>query len=240
MNEPRLPITTVEAQRVLRLADALNSLKARPAPRARPARVDEQRTDGSQTEHAPAVRRAKRAAVTSPAVPRRAPTRRASYAAPLTLPELSAFKRSPTYLPKDGKIWSSQGTIQEFCGDRELIERLGVAAEEIKILSGMSMMGNLTFKQDVLFILREIRAGRGIVLSSAAFSPGALQVPYQPIEPSTPNIGEMVAWIRGEALAKLSEWESTRRMRSRGLLGQLEFLASIKTILSWRHQPSPG
>src|ERR1700675_1178848 len=47
--------------------------------------------------------------------------------------------------------------FEEFCADRETIAALGVTAEEFRDLSRASLLGTLTCKEDVLFMLRQIR-----------------------------------------------------------------------------------
>jgi hypothetical protein len=46
---------------------------------------------------------------------------------------------------------------EEFCDDHELIERLRVTPQELAALKDCVFLGTLTCKQDMLFILRQIR-----------------------------------------------------------------------------------
>jgi hypothetical protein len=46
---------------------------------------------------------------------------------------------------------------EEFCGDHELLERLRVTPQELAALKDCVLLGTLTCKQDMLFILRQIR-----------------------------------------------------------------------------------
>ena len=150
---------------------------------------------------------------------------------------MSAFKcawRSPI---NDDRARSHREIVEDFRSDRELIARLGVTPEEIETLSGVSMLGKLTSKQDALFILRQIREARGPFVSPS--TPETILVPYQKIEPAIPDIGVMAEWIRSAAMAKLRELESKPRARYRSPFGQFDFLSSIKTMFSWRRQLSP-
>ena len=52
----------------------------------------------------------------------------------------------------------SDGIFAEFCADRETNAALGVTAEEFQELSRASLLGTLTSKDDLLFMLRQIRA----------------------------------------------------------------------------------
>jgi hypothetical protein len=239
MNEPRLPITTVDAQRVVRqLADALNSLKTKPGPLAAPAPLQAQQQTRLRDDRVKTVRQVSRPVPNLPTGPRRMPARAASHVVNTALPPMPVFKRAPRPETRNDQAGSHQKIIEDFSGDRELIERLGVTPEEIRMLSSVSMLGNLTCKQDVLFILRQLRETKGPGKALAPVSPETLLAPYQKIEPAIPNIGEMVEWIRSEALANLSARESMRNARSRRPLGQFDFLSSIKTMFSRRRQQS--
>jgi hypothetical protein len=46
---------------------------------------------------------------------------------------------------------------EEFCDDHELLERLEVTPQELTALKDCVLLGELTCKQDMLFILRQIR-----------------------------------------------------------------------------------
>jgi len=119
--------------------------------------------------------------------------------------------------------------VEEFSADSELIERLRVTGEELEALSDVSLLGSLTCKQDLLFILRQIREPNE---SGAAVPSGTLQVSYQKIEPSIPDVSEMTERIRREALAKLAEADliNDGRRRSR----QFGIVSSIRTMLDRR------
>ena len=62
---------------------------------------------------------------------------------------------SPKYgdtMPQEGRpVW------EEFCNDHELLERLEVTPQELTALKNCVLLGELTCKQDMLFILRQIR-----------------------------------------------------------------------------------
>ena len=47
--------------------------------------------------------------------------------------------------------------LDQIRNDRELIERLKITAQEFEVLSKCALFGTLTCKQDMLFILRQIR-----------------------------------------------------------------------------------
>ncbi len=235
MNQPKLAITNSEAQRVLRqLADSLNSLKTKPGPPASPAPVKAQPPPRPQKDRVQVVR-----PVTSavPAVIRRVPPKPTPRAVTMALPPMSAFQCASKSPINDDRVRSHREIVENLRSDRELIARLGVTPEEIETLSGVSMLGRLTCKQDALFILRQIREARGPFVSPS--TPQTFLVPYQKIEPAIPDIGVMSEWIRSTAMAKLRELDSKPRARYRSRFGQFDFLSSFKTMFSWRRQLSP-
>ena len=53
-----------------------------------------------------------------------------------------------------------RGAVREFLGDKALLKRNGVTAEEVTILKDFSPLGVLTGSADLLFILETIRWAR--------------------------------------------------------------------------------
>ncbi|MGA7873545.1 MAG: hypothetical protein WCA22_21885, partial [Candidatus Binatus sp.] len=103
---------------------------------------------------------------------------------------------------------SQHEIIEEFCADHEVLERLNVTRGELRALSHISMLGSLTSKQDVLFVLRQIREGGELAEPQTTVPSEPLDVQNERIEPSAPDITEMLDRIRREALMKLPEWHS--------------------------------
>src|SRR5271155_4142024 len=58
--------------------------------------------------------------------------------------------------PTEGQSTNDK-IFDEFCADRESVAALGVTDEELRELSRASLLGTLTCKEDVLFILQQIR-----------------------------------------------------------------------------------
>jgi len=124
--------------------------------------------------------------------------------------------------------------IEEFCADNETVQRLEVTPEEREALSRASLFGSLTCKDDVLFILRQIREVRTPIEPEAPPVSEEIQVPYHRVEPSIPDIGEMSESIRRVAMARLSELDAlTAERRSTPW-------RRIKTMLNWRNPSTPN
>jgi hypothetical protein len=128
---------------------------------------------------------------------------------------MSAFedvKKSETSdNPTDDRS-GSDGIFAEFCADRETNAALGVTAEEFQELSRASLLGTLTSKDDLLFMLRQIRA---------AMNPTA-PPSSEPSEPTLPGINYLAETMRLKALAKLDELDLKAERRRRSAVGRLE------------------
>jgi len=136
---------------------------------------------------------------------------------------LSALAEDPE--AEDDEIGPDKHLIfEEFRNDHELIERLQVTPKELQALSSSALLGSLTGKADLLFILHQIRLGS----EAEHAKPSALNsrpTPGQRVEESPRNLKEMTEHIRREAMARLAEpiqesaWQSWfqrwRRPRAR-------------------------
>lgn len=127
--------------------------------------------------------------------------------------------------------------IQEFCNDHEVIERLQVTPQELQALSGASLLGPLICKEDVLFMLRQIREVRNLGELQATVRPEPLYVGDENIGPSMPDFSEMAERIRREALPKLDESDALRDIYRQSMLGQLGVFCSalgLMPVMVWR------
>src|ERR1700722_19381925 len=61
--------------------------------------------------------------------------------------------------------------LDEIRNDRELIRRLSITTQELEALSKCALLGTLTCKQDMLFILRQIREATSPAIDQAALIP---------------------------------------------------------------------
>ena len=107
--------------------------------------------------------------------------------------------------------------FDEFCADRESIAALGVTAEEFRELSRASLLGTLTSKDDLLFMLRQIRA--------------AMNPSPPPSEQSIPVANQMAETMRLAALAKLDELDLKAERRRRSAIGRIEAVCGRLLIM---------
>jgi hypothetical protein len=123
--------------------------------------------------------------------------------------KMSAFERIKKSDQLTDDLSDSGGIFDEFCADRETIATLGVTAEELQELSRASLLGTLTSKDDLLFILRQIRAAMTPVASPSN-------------EPTLPDINHLAETMRLKALAKLDELDLKAERRRRSAVGRVE------------------
>ncbi|MFZ0676863.1 hypothetical protein [Candidatus Binatus sp.] len=122
--------------------------------------------------------------------------------------------------------------FEEFCADAEGIESLGVTQQELQALSRASLLGILDSKEDVMFILRQIRESMkreelGLV------PPGSAVIAGGQVDAPTRDFGKITETIRSAALAKLDELDLKAARRRSSVVGRLESaVEGVTTMLS--------
>lgn len=102
--------------------------------------------------------------------------------------------------------------IDEFCAESEVLKRLQVTPEELDALTRVSMLGIMTSKQDLLFMLRQIREAANPKVPEETDPPEIepLEVADETLELPTCDTAQMTDRIRREALVKLPRWQARR------------------------------
>ena len=167
--------------------------------------------------------------------------------------QIAAFEGDESSETPDRQIEaqsSQHDIIEEFRNDHQVIERLRVTPQELDALSSASLLGSLTCKQDLLFILGQIREARKRANLQVTDLPEPLQVPGKKVEPPIPDFSEMAERIRRDALAKLLESDSWTGSNARSPLRQFGVFSSalvllaamtwscVKLMLNWWHHLS--
>ncbi len=98
--------------------------------------------------------------------------------------------------------------FEEFCRDRESIRSLGVTTQELEALSRASLLGALTCKEDVLFILRHLRE----------------KVHPTKMEVSIADSHKMTEDLRHAALTKLNERDALIARRNNSAVGRIRLI----------------
>src|ERR1700691_2860275 len=124
------------------------------------------------------------------------------------MPSFGDVKKSETAeYQTDGQL-AHDKIFKEFCADRKSVAALGVTDEEFRELSRASLLGALTSKDDLLFMLRQIRA--------------AMNPSPPPSGQSIPVANQMAETMRLAALAKLDELDLKAERRRRSAIGRIE------------------
>ena len=130
---------------------------------------------------------------------------------------LGDIRKSETLNSATDDRSNAKKIFDEFCADRETVADLAVTAEELQELSRASLLGTLAGKDDLLFILRQIRAA----MKSAA----------SPKEQSIPDVNQLAETMRLAALAKLDELDLEAAAWRRSALGRLESACARVTMI---------
>ncbi|HLX06002.1 MAG TPA: hypothetical protein VKR28_10730 [Candidatus Binatus sp.] len=127
---------------------------------------------------------------------------------------------------------AAKGSVfEEFCADAESIESLGVTAQELQALSRASLLGILESKEDVTFVLRQIRES---MKREAQGSPlGSDVIVGVGVDAPTRDFGKITETIRSAALAKLDELDLKAARRRKSVAGRIELAVGVvMTMLS--------
>lgn len=192
---PKPESLDIDSERLVRdLLDALTLVEAPPKPLAR-----------FSPEQPNLGKTAKRPERRETAVGRAEDPGRAATLVP-TLSEAATDMAAQTSSKTSIGVSSERRDIlEQFCLDDELRERMHVTPQELDALAHSSLLGSLTSKQDLLFMLRTLRE---CVPSATEHTTGAVYF-------------EMAEDIRRDSLRKLVEWdlrETIVRRRAWGLL----------------------
>ena len=133
-------------------------------------------------------------------------------------------KLQPDLTPRE-----EQAILDQIQNDRDLIARLHITPQEIEALSKCALMGTLTCKQDMLFILRQIREATGTIDHASLFpQPNPRNELGE--ESARRQIATRVAPIILPGPASL---ESTNRRRIPERFGLLFWVAVLVVGVAW-------
>jgi hypothetical protein len=243
MNKPKLAVD-VDAGRLVRdLLDAFSSLKTKSAAATNssaveeqqpPARLQDDREEASEPggEFAVPITPAESRPEPEPAL--EASSERVSDLREEEREQIPEVQRASNAESSNERIEApktNHDIIDEFRGDREMLQRFEVTPEELHALSRVSMLGLMTSKQDLLFILRQIREAANPRISAEAYppEPEPIRVPEERPELPTSVAAQMTEHIRREALLKLPRWQKQRDAeRRRAQLGR--FLSTVGSV----------
>jgi hypothetical protein len=107
--------------------------------------------------------------------------------------------------------------LDQIRNDHELIERLSITTEELDVLSKCALFGTLTCKQDMLFILRQLRQPDGPAaggpIDQAILFPQPAEPQEQEEDPIPPDLRRIAVRVGGTAVPEPGSLKSTDRRR---------------------------
>jgi len=127
--------------------------------------------------------------------------------------------------------------LRQIRNDHELIDRLNITPEEFEALSKCALFGTLTCKQDMLFILQQIRA------ATAPAAGGPIdQTPLFPQPPPTagweedpvpPDCRRLLIRLGGSAVHETGSLAGVARKRAAERLAILAWTTLAVAVLGW-------
>jgi hypothetical protein len=123
-----------------------------------------------------------------------------------------------------------RAVLEEIRNDRELIRRLSITPQELEALSKCALLGTLTSKQDMLFILRQIREASSPTIDHAALFPKPPELEELDQEPGLRHVTARVAPV---SIPDPGSVESIARRRIPERFGVLFWVLVLVAGLVW-------
>ena len=126
-------------------------------------------------------------------------------------------QESPNLAPRE-----ERAILDEIRNDHELVARLRITPQELEALSKCALLGTLTCKQDMLFILRQIREATGASFDHASMS----STPALPVAmPEDDDPVSDIRQVRGRIIPAMG--------LEGGSVGPRQFLSGRFGVLFW-------
>jgi hypothetical protein len=122
--------------------------------------------------------------------------------------------------------------LDDIRNDRELIKRLSITPQELEALSKCALLGTLTCKQDMLFILRQIRETTSPTIDHATLFPLPAQLEEVDDEPG-PDLRHIKAGVAPISIPQPGSLDSIARRRLPERLGVFFWVAVLAVGLVW-------
>jgi hypothetical protein len=122
--------------------------------------------------------------------------------------------------------------LDEIRNDHELIHRLNITPQELEALSKCALLGTLTSKQDMLFILRQIREASIPMLDQTALFPKPPELKERN-EESGPDLSHIKARVAPMIIPEPGSLETTPRRLIPAKFGVLFWVAVLVAGLVW-------
>jgi hypothetical protein len=122
--------------------------------------------------------------------------------------------------------------LDEIRNDRELIHRLSITPSELEALSKCALLGTLTSKQDMLFILRQIREATSPTIDHAALFPKPVELEELDQEPG-PDFRRVTTRVAPMSIPEPGSLDSIAHRRIPEQFGVLFWVLVLVAGLVW-------
>jgi len=120
--------------------------------------------------------------------------------------------------------------LDQIRDDHELVARLSITAQELEALSKCALLGTLTCKEDMLFILRQIREATSSTIDHTTLFPKPPEV-KELSEDSAPSLRGMVTHPAAVVIPELGSVDGRRR--TSGKFGVIFWVVVLAVGLLW-------
>ncbi|HKN13955.1 MAG TPA: hypothetical protein VJX68_12250 [Candidatus Binatus sp.] len=128
---------------------------------------------------------------------------------------------------------TERAILDEIRNDRELIARLRVTPQELEALSKCALLGTLTCKQDMLFILRQIREATSPDIDHATIFPQPAVPEEQDEEDPIPDFRRMPSRAASAVIPEPGSLDGIVRTRRSEQFGILFWVVVLVVGLIW-------
>jgi hypothetical protein len=129
-----------------------------------------------------------------------------------------------------GDSHDQSNLLNEIRNDHDLISRLSITPQELEALSKCALLGTLTCKQDMLFILRQIREATSSTIDHTTLFPKPPEV-RELNEDSAPSLRGMVTHRAAVVIPEPESVDSRRRLS--GKFGVVFWVVVLAVGLVW-------
>ncbi len=126
-----------------------------------------------------------------------------------------------------------QAILDEIRNDHDLIARLRITTQELEALSRCALLGTLTCKQDMLFILRQIREATSPTIDHTTLFPQPPVASGTEEEDPVPGLRQIAIRVAPKIVPQLDSRDTVVRRRIPAKIGALFLVLALVAGLVW-------